>query len=136
MVWPDCLISPNAGGDSLRYVELAEQALQKRPGSYAYLNTLGAALYRAGRYTDAIAQLHAGIQAHDRKEGNSIDWVFLAMAYARAGDREQAHLWLQKTIDAPELTEWWQQVEVRALRQEAEAVVQGIVLPTHDKNSL
>jgi WD40 repeat protein len=129
------LISPNAGGDPLHFVQLAEQAVQKKPGSYAYLNTLGAALYRASRFTEAISQLHSAIRAEEHKAGTGIDWAFLAMAYARAGDSENARLWLDKTQVAPELNQWQQRVELRLLRQEAEETVNGTKHAAREGNS-
>jgi WD40 repeat protein/serine/threonine protein kinase len=118
------VVSPRASGDPLRCVELAEMALQKKPGHYAYLNTYGAALYRAGRYVEAIDQLLRGIQAHEKKAGIGIDWALLAMAHAKAGDAENARLCLEKALAAPDL-QWQQQIELRLLQKEAALVVAG-----------
>jgi WD40 repeat protein len=117
------VIGPAGGGNPLRYVELAEQAVEKKPNSYAYLNTLGAALYRAGRYEDAISQLQRAIQVHEQKLGMAVDWAFLAMSYARLGDMENARLWLQRALDAPEMPEWWEAIEVKSLQREASELV-------------
>jgi tetratricopeptide (TPR) repeat protein len=113
------LMHPSAPGDPLRLVELAESAVKKQPKSSVYRNTLGAALYRAGLYNDAIVQLHAAIDAQDRKLGTSFDWVFLAMAYAKTGDRTKAQYWLDKVVAAPDANDWQTQLEVRLLRAEA-----------------
>ena len=52
----------------------------------AALNTLGAVLYRAGRYSDAIRRLEEGIRLRNG-ESDPHDWVFLAMAHHRLGHR-------------------------------------------------
>jgi Flp pilus assembly protein TadD len=55
-----------------------------------WLNTLGAALYRAGRFDEAIRRLEEGLQS--RGGGNPADWPLLAMADHRLGHRDQARL--------------------------------------------
>jgi tetratricopeptide (TPR) repeat protein len=66
----------------------AEAACRHRPGSAAFLNTLGVAQYRAGRYREALATLTRSCA----KNGGSYsgDLAFLAMAQQQLGDREQA----------------------------------------------
>ncbi len=119
------VISPHAGGEAAHYVSLAEQALKKKPNHYAYLNTHGAALYRAGRYDEAIKQLQRAIRAHDQKQGIGIDWAILAMAYAKTLDAENAKLWLEKALAATDPWQWQQQIELRSLQTEAAEVVSG-----------
>ena len=87
------------------------------------MNTLGAALYRSGRFADAIRRLEKGIQVRD---GVSLpqDWVFLAMAHHMKGHAEEAGRWLEKTRagvkDDP---------EVRILLREAEALLKETTPP-------
>jgi WD40 repeat protein/serine/threonine protein kinase len=123
-------LAPEGGGDPLELVRLAEQALAAKPGNYAYLNTLGAALYRADQHAEAIVQLKTAIQAHEKKTGSGTDWALLAMSYARNGDNAQARVWLEKAKAAPELPTWQQRVEQRVLRQEAIGVVENLPLPS------
>jgi WD40 repeat protein/serine/threonine protein kinase len=120
------VVGPDSGVDPARYIELAEQALKKKPGNYAFLNTHGAALYRAGRYDEAIKQLQRGMDAHDQKLGMGVDWALLAMAYAKAGDPENAKRWLEKSLASAELPQWQQQVELRALQKEATELVDSL----------
>ena len=89
------------------------------------LNTLGAALYRAGRFEQAIRRLEEGIQ---KKNGVSEpqDWAFLALAHHRLVHREQALRWLEKlrsyhSGQAP--GQFWPELEIRLFRDEAEAVI-------------
>ena len=54
-----------------------------------YLDTLGGALLRAGRYDEAIARLNESLKVRTNGE-TAGTWLFLALAHARRGDREQA----------------------------------------------
>jgi len=90
-----------------------------------YLNTLGAALYRAGRLEEAIRRLEEGIQL---RNGTSIpqDWVFLATAHHRLGHRAQARQYLDRLCSRQPSTdpvEFWNELEIRLLRSEAEATI-------------
>ena len=91
------------------------------------MNTLGAALYRAGRFAEALRRLEEGIQ--ERKGVSSeADWVFLAMAHHRLGHHAEARRWLDRFRDRrPSLASnaFWVELEIRLLRAEAEAVVLG-----------
>src|SRR5262245_13920490 len=60
-----------------------------------FLNTLGAALYRAGRYDEAIRRLEEGIRLQGG-ESLPVDWAFLAMAHHRLGHRAEARRWLDR----------------------------------------
>ena len=101
-------------------VLVAEAALAGYPDAqkrYA-LNTLGVALYRAGRIDEAIARLDESVKAFGG--GVPQDWVFLAMAHHKKGHVEEARRWLEKTRagvnDDP---------EVRLLLREAEALLKA-----------
>jgi uncharacterized protein HemY len=65
-------------------VRLAELAVHGAPEDGNRLNTLGAALYRAGRFAEAVHRLEEGIQ---KRKGVSTwaDWVFPAMAHHLPG---------------------------------------------------
>jgi serine/threonine protein kinase/WD40 repeat protein len=104
----------------------AKKAVELVPGNTDYRNTLGAALYRAGRLAEAAIELERGIAARPPMAG--YDWVFLAMCRQRLGLAAQARLALD------EASRWSREnsrafpVQVAAfqpLLQEAQAVVDG-----------
>jgi tetratricopeptide (TPR) repeat protein len=110
--------------ETVRLAELAVNgAPERRKGDI--LNTLGAALYRAGRIAEAVRRLEEGIQ--ERKGVSSeADWVFLALAHHRLGHHDEARRWLDRFRDRrPRLgpNAFWRELEIRLLRAEAEAVV-------------
>ncbi|HZW32333.1 MAG TPA: protein kinase [Isosphaeraceae bacterium] len=85
-----------------RAVALAGRAVDLRPNRGIYLNTLGVAEYRAGRYAEAIATLERSRAAgHGQCEG--LDLLFQAMAYWRLGNKplaltcfEKAARWMER----------------------------------------
>jgi eukaryotic-like serine/threonine-protein kinase len=91
------------------------------------LKKLGAALYRAGRYEEAIRHLDESLEALDGADPPRV-FAFLAMAHHRLGHRDEAKRWLGKLAayrpkDGPEFS--WDDVEIRILRREAEALILG-----------
>jgi tetratricopeptide (TPR) repeat protein len=87
--------------------------------------TLGAVLYRAGRYDEAIRRLEEQRQAQGNV-GLPATWAFLAMAHHRLGDREEALRWLDQLRQFQLSTNpanTWQHLANRLLRSEAEAVI-------------
>jgi WD40 repeat protein/tetratricopeptide (TPR) repeat protein len=122
-----CVLAPGAVADSARVVHLAEEAVKAGPGNAAFKNTLGAALYRAGQYDKALAQLDAAIKKQG-VEGTPGDWLFLALAHGRLGHAE-ARQWLDRAVrkmDEGKLTKaeggrpWQERTELLLLRREAE----------------
>ncbi|MCI0455882.1 MAG: tetratricopeptide repeat protein, partial [Gemmataceae bacterium] len=89
-----CALAPN--GEARRAVRLAGQALAAAPNDANVRNTLGAVLYRAGRYQEAIRHLKKCVEEREGR-GTTLDWVFLAMAHYRRGDLPEARKWLEKT---------------------------------------
>ncbi len=56
----------------------------------------GTALYRAGRFDEAVQQLTAG--SADGAEPAARAWLFLAMAHERLGHTREAGRWLDRAI--------------------------------------
>ena len=87
------------------------------------MRTLGAALYRAGRYDEAIRRVQEAI----RERGASpAAYAFLSMAHHRLGHRQEALRWLdllRQHQPSTDPADFWYELEVRLLRAEAEAVV-------------
>jgi eukaryotic-like serine/threonine-protein kinase len=122
-----CVLAADALPDLNAPVRLAEAALAAfgPEDKRVALNTLGAALYRAGRIDEAIQRLEESVRA---QEGVGVpqDWAFLVMAYGKKGNGEAARRWLDKLRSynpgapagfSPEA------VEIGILRKEAEALV-------------
>jgi tetratricopeptide (TPR) repeat protein len=130
-----CSLGANAVADTAWPVGLAEQAVAASR-TYANLNTLGVALYRDGKFDLAIKTLNEAIEAND-KNGTALDWLFLAMAHQRNGNKEEAGKFLDKAgawIDDAlkekkplegKALHWTQRQELKLLRKEAEALIKG-----------
>jgi tetratricopeptide (TPR) repeat protein len=103
LVWA-CALIPDALDDFPRTVKLAERAVSDSPSDYIRLNTLGAILYRAGRYPEAVRRLEEAMQVHGQG-GTALDWLFLGMAVYRMGRTEEASQWLKKSY------QWIEQAE-------------------------
>jgi tetratricopeptide (TPR) repeat protein len=93
-----CVLGPRAVAGLDRVVELADRLVKKYPAEHAYLETLGAALYRVGKFQEAVQQLEKAVKAHDNG-GTAEDWHFLAMARHRLGQADEARKWLAKASD-------------------------------------
>jgi WD40 repeat protein/serine/threonine protein kinase len=123
-----CSLGPYTIADRESPIRLAEAAVRdatesQKPG---LLNTLGAALYRAGRYDEAIRRLEEAMQARPGGQGNAADWLLLAMAHHRLGHRDLARRWLERLADYrasedPRMFSY--DLDIRLLRCEAEALI-------------
>jgi WD40 repeat protein/serine/threonine protein kinase/tetratricopeptide (TPR) repeat protein len=126
-----CVLAPDAVADPKAPVRLAEAALvgQAETGSARgdVLKTLGATLYRAGRFEEAIHRLDESIQTRG-DGGDPRAFAFLALAHHRLGHRDQAERWLAKLL-ASQPNEGFDfsryDVEIRILRREAESLIMG-----------
>ena len=121
-----CTMGPDAPVDPGVPVRLAEIAVRGigAGDKHAVLNTLGAALYRAGRYDEAIRRLEEAIQARGGEHPG--DWPFLAMAHQRLGHRDEARRWLDRLREhqpSMDPDQFWGELAIRLLRAEAEAVI-------------
>jgi tetratricopeptide (TPR) repeat protein len=98
---------------------LAEAAIRNADRDSRWL---GWALYRAGRYEEAIRRM-------EERRGGIADFAFLAMAHHRLGHRDEPLRWLDQLrgLRQEELSTgpdvFWYGLAVRLLRSEAEAVV-------------
>jgi tetratricopeptide (TPR) repeat protein len=80
--------------DPDRAISLAQKALQKVKDNGIIWNTLGIAQFRAGQWREAIVSLEKSMERN--KGGDSYDWLFLAMAHWRLGEKEEARRWYDK----------------------------------------
>ena len=126
-----CVLDADAAVYGEALVHLAEAGVAGRPERGRersdVLNTLGASLYRAGRFGEAIRRLNESIQALD---GGDVPkgFAFLAMAHHRLGHGDEAKRWLDKLVayqpkDGADFS--WDDVEIRILRREAESLILG-----------
>jgi tetratricopeptide (TPR) repeat protein len=101
-------------------VRLARKAVDARPESGNFWNTLGAAYYRNGDDKAAVAALEKSMAL--RAGGDANDWFFLAMAYCGQGDRETARMWLDRAV-AWTVRRMPRDDELRRFRAEAEEML-------------
>ena len=121
-----CTLAPHAVADYAEVLRLAEKATGNTEHVGA-IHTHGAALYRAGRFADALVRLN---QAHQGRQIGTGDYdaLYLAMTHHRLDHPVDALAWLEKarTLDeldrAKELS-WDERAELRLLRVEAETLV-------------
>jgi WD40 repeat protein len=123
-----CVLGPLADASREAPIRLVEPIVADKtaPPRSDALNTLGAAMYRAGRYKEAVRWLRESVQAGGG-EGVPQDWVFLAMAYHRLGDHQAGRRWLDRLGPSlsPTTNLSWPDVEIEVLRREAERLISG-----------
>ncbi len=122
-----CVLGPDLVADRDAPVRLAELAVKGTRANQRspFLNTLGATLYRAGRYEESIRRLEEGIGEQGGKSTPQ-DWVFLALAHHQLGHGAVARCWLDrfqtyKVNEKPNA--FWNELEIRLLRREAESLI-------------
>lgn len=129
----DCSLDPTDNVPPAQLVSLMDKAVAAQPKEYAFLNTRGAVLYRAGRYDDAIHQLNDAVAIHGHG-GSFEDLVYLAMSQFRLGHADEARDALKRAVAFYEqgLTaqgpnarpaDWSTRIEWQTLRTEAERMI-------------
>src|SRR5262249_1550511 len=137
LAWTRLLIADGlTEADTARLEKLAKTARGSKPGSEAYLEPYGAGLYPSGqplpadgkapaaaaKFREALEQLNAAVKENG-KGGSVWQHCFLAMAYHRLGQVEQARDWLTKAvrqIEGAKNTGWEARLMSHSLREEAE----------------
>jgi tetratricopeptide (TPR) repeat protein len=128
-----CRLGPCRKADAQRAVRLAERAVAAGRTDSS-LSVLGVALYRAGRYREAVQMLEESNRLH---RGNKrIDTIlFLALAHHGAGNRDQALFNLQfadRRLKNEGLSGWFEKTYFRLARRDAEVVGQPIMPRAED----
>jgi WD40 repeat protein/tetratricopeptide (TPR) repeat protein len=132
-----CVLGPEAVRELEQPVRLAARALDADPQD-AYAVTLGAALFRAGRFREAIRRLEPAGNAKKADPTKvtpyspAYRWLFLAMAHQRLGNAAEARRWLDKASrwmkrqaqdpSNPAEGLWNRRLTLQLLRREAEAL--------------
>jgi hypothetical protein len=126
LAW-NCVLAVDALADDERPVRLARAAVASFSGKMKRfaLNTLGAALYRAGDYEGAIVCLKESIAVHGGG-GYPQDWAFLAMAHHRLGHVDESRQWmerLRKHEQSRATAFSWDEIEIEILGREVQAML-------------
>jgi tetratricopeptide (TPR) repeat protein len=100
-------------------ITLATRAVRLAPRDARCSRLLGVIQYRAGRFGDAILAFEATMNLPDG--GVPGDWLYMAMAQAKAGHREEARTWYRKTVAWLEERPW--ETEFADLLTEAKALL-------------
>jgi serine/threonine protein kinase/tetratricopeptide (TPR) repeat protein len=99
-----CTLGPDAVSDWQPVVRLAEKALAADRKNCDKLQLLGAVLYRAGRFEEALKRLteaEAAFQEARNPLSTVIyNWLFQAMTRHRLGQADEARKWLEKAVEA------------------------------------
>jgi tetratricopeptide (TPR) repeat protein len=138
-----CVLVPDAVAQPALLVPLAEKGVAKAPTNYDYQNALGAALYRADRFEEAVKRLNEAAAAYKPDSGFrqpiAYNWFFLAMAHHRLGHSDEAQKWLDKAVQWTDQAgqekekdpaikvpmPWNRRLTLQLLRREAETLIQG-----------
>jgi tetratricopeptide (TPR) repeat protein/WD40 repeat protein len=114
--------------DPERAVSLARKAVTAATDQPLILNTLGVALYRAGRHAQAIAPLEKSLEA-GKGASDAFDLFFLAMARFKLGqitqaraDFDRAVRWRRDHLNLPQ-PGWFDELD--AFQAEARALLDG-----------
>jgi WD40 repeat protein len=126
-----CVLAPDAVADPKAPVRLAQAALagpaETGRARSNVLKTLGAALYRAGQFEEAMRRLDESIQTQG-EGGDPRAFAFLALAHYRLGHHDEAERWLNKLVACrPEegFDFSTDDMEIRILHREAESLILG-----------
>jgi tetratricopeptide (TPR) repeat protein/serine/threonine protein kinase len=130
------VLTPDAVTALDRPVKLAESALRSDPkNSDRYAITLGAALYRAGRLSEARQRLEEACTAWEKAATKptmyspAYTWFLLAMVHHRLRHAEDARKWLDKANQWMDqetknhTVPWNRRITLQLLRREAEALM-------------
>jgi serine/threonine protein kinase/Flp pilus assembly protein TadD len=104
-----------------RAVGLAEKAVASSPQNATFLHTLGMAQYRQAQWQAAIASLNKAKQLCG--ESDESDWLFLAMAHWRLGDKKTAQACYERAVEILKRYEW-PPAEAARWRAEAAALLE------------
>jgi WD40 repeat protein/tRNA A-37 threonylcarbamoyl transferase component Bud32 len=109
---------------SARALRQAERACALAPHEGSYHTTLGVALYRAGKYREAVEALTRAGKLNAATGGaRPADLAFTAMAQFQRGRRKQALTTLRRLREVMKQPRWARDEEARACVREAEELL-------------
>ncbi|HTU93820.1 MAG TPA: protein kinase [Gemmataceae bacterium] len=115
-----------AKAEYVRALREAEAAAHLAPRDGNFLNTLGVAQYRAGRYADALATLTKSAKLNAAKANTlPTDLAFLAMAQHKLGKKDEAKTTLDRLRQVMKQPNWEQSGEAVGFLREAEELIEG-----------
>jgi tetratricopeptide (TPR) repeat protein len=129
------VLAPAAVADLNVPITLAEMAVAGDPQNSSFANSLGAALFRAGRFDEAVQRLSAVSTEWDKAATKpttysaAYPWFFLAMAHQRLGHAEEGRQWLHKAVQQMdeetrnENVLWNRRATLQLFRREAEELL-------------
>jgi serine/threonine protein kinase/Flp pilus assembly protein TadD len=82
--------------DIARAVREAERLVKMPPVAVISWTTLGVAYYQAGDWKAAVDALERAVNLSG-KQGDGMDWIFLAMAHWQLGNKEEARRWYDRS---------------------------------------
>jgi tetratricopeptide (TPR) repeat protein len=91
-----CTLAPDAVPEPSLPGRLAEVELQAWAHAFWSMTEQGALEYRAGRFPQAVALFEQSLRADPQPGKAVVNWLWLALAYARLGKSEAARRWLDK----------------------------------------
>jgi Tfp pilus assembly protein PilF len=122
-------------------VQIAAAALRNNPKDSWASTIFGAALYRAGRFDEAIQRLSEAAAIGPTVYSPAYTWFFLAMAHHRLGHGEEARQWLDKAVKHMEEETsnkdllWNRRLTLHVLRREAEEMMTNQEEKNHHKDT-
>jgi tetratricopeptide (TPR) repeat protein len=114
--------------DPLGLVTLEERAVRAFPNTPNCHANLGAALYRARKYPEALSQL---LRAGELQKGKFSPWhlLFLGMTHHQLGHAKEANQWLKKALEENQKQkgsyDWQERLLFDRLHAEARALIQS-----------
>jgi len=97
------VIVSRPGADAAAYeraLHLAQAACRAAPDFAGYINTLGVAYYRIGKYQEAIVALEKSLPGDAANGQDARDLYFLAMCHYRLGNTAQAREYFGRARDS------------------------------------
>jgi tetratricopeptide (TPR) repeat protein len=130
MVWP-CVLAERALHDFDELIEWARAAEARQPGVLDNSLSLGAILFRAGQYREAIALLEKLAEARRAVPQTAYACYFLAMAHHPLDHPTQASRWLEggnefarEQLEQEDLS-WQHKATLQLLCVEAQQLIRG-----------